>query len=136
MSLRTPTETTAALTGALVARDPDTLAALLAPDVRFFSPAFADPVTGREAVTGVLAAASRVYADLRFDDPRADGAETVTFFTAAVADPDGGPSVALDGCYRTVVDETGLVRDLAAYFRPLPALQALVAAVMAARAGA
>lgn len=136
MTTRTPTETTTALTGALVARNTDTLAGLLAPDARFFSPAFADPVTGRDAVTGVLAAASRVYADLRFDDPRANGSETVTFFTATVPDPDGGTPVGLDGCYRTVIDEDGLVRDLTAYFRPLPALQALVAAVMAARAAA
>ena len=136
MSSRTPTETTTALTEALIARDPDALAAVLAPDARFFSPAFADPVAGRDAVTGVLAAASRVYADLRFDDPRADGAETVTFFTATVPDPGGGAPVALDGCYRTVVDADGRVQDLTAYFRPLPALQALVAAVMAARAEA
>jgi hypothetical protein len=136
VSTPTPTETTTALAEALVARDPDALSGLLAPDARFFSPAFADPVTGRDAVTGVLAAASRVYADLRFDDPRADGSETVTFFTATVPHPDGGTPVALDGCYRTVVDEDGRVRDLTAYFRPLPALQALVAAVMAARTAA
>lgn len=134
MSSRTPTETTTALARALVARDPDTLAGLLAPDARFFSPAFAEPVTGRDTVVAVLAAAGRVYANLRFDDPRANGPETVTFFTATV--PGGGAPVALDGCYRTVVGEDGLVRELTAYFRPLPALQALVAAVMAARAAA
>jgi hypothetical protein len=120
------------LTGALVAQDRDALSGLLAPDARFFSPAFAEPVTGREAVAGVLAAASQVYADLRFDGPRENGAETVTFFTATVAD--GAASLALEGCYRAVVGEDGLIRDLSAYVRPLPALQALVAGVMAARA--
>jgi hypothetical protein len=133
VTTRTPSETTAALARALVTRDHDSLTGLLALDVRFFSPAYAEPVAGRDVVAGVLAAASGVYSDLRFDEPRANGPETVTFFTATVPGPGGAAPVALEGCYRTVVDTDGLVRDLTAYFRPLGGLQALVAGVMAAR---
>ncbi len=75
-----------------------------------------------------------MYSDLRFDEPQAYGSDSVTFFTATVPGPEGGTPVALEGCYRTVVTTDGLVRDLTAYFRPLPGLQALVAGVMAARA--
>jgi SnoaL-like domain len=133
VTTRTPSETTAALTGALVARDRETLGGLLAGDVRFFSPAYADPVVGRDVVTEVLAAASGVYSDLRFDEPRANGAEAVTFFTATVPGPEDAAPVTVEGCYRVVVTADGLVRDLTAYFRPLAGLQALVAGVMAAR---
>jgi hypothetical protein len=133
VTTRTPSETTAALTEALVARDRDTLSGLLAPDVRFFSPAYAEPVVGREVVTQVLGTASEVYSDLRFDEPRTSGAEAVTFFTATVPGPDGAAPVALEGCYRAVTAD-GRVSALTAYFRPLAGLQALVAGVMAARA--
>jgi hypothetical protein len=122
------------VTGALVARDRETLHGLLDLDVRFFSPAYADPVVGRDVVTGVLAAASGVYSDLRFEEPTAIGSEAVTFFTATVPGLEDATPVALQGCYRIVVTAEGLVRELTAYFRPLAGLQALVAGVMAARA--
>lgn len=134
VTTRTPSETTAALTGALVARDRETLHGLLDLDVRFFSPAYADPVVGRDVVTEVLSAASGVYSALRFEEPTVNGSEAVTFFTATVPASEDAAPLPLQGCYRTVVTAEGLVSDLTAYFRPLAGLQALVAGVMAARA--
>lgn len=101
----------------------DPIAAVLDEEVRFFSPAFAEPAVGRERVAGVLAVAGGVYEGLVFGEPLVDGTSAVVFFDARV---EGRP---LQGCYRLDV-AAGRVTRLDALMRPLDAVQALVATMM------
>lgn len=109
---------------AVLSGDAAAIAARLDLDVRFFSPAFDEPATGRDTVAAVLARARSLYGDMTFEETGAQRDAGVLFFRARVE------GHALQGCYRLRLSDAGTVADLDALLRPLPAAQALVAAMM------
>ena len=100
------------------------LGAVLDDDVTFYSPAFAEPSTGRDRVAAILATASGVYGDLSFEQQLVAGPTAVLFFEADVAGQH------LHGCYRLTVSELGTITGIEALMRPLDAVQALVTTMM------
>jgi hypothetical protein len=111
----------AAVTGGTV----DGIAHVLAADVAFRSPAFAQPSIGRDTVAVVLATARQVYAGLTFTDLIADGERAALFFEASVE------GEAIEGCYRVRATGDGAVAELAGLFRPVAPTEELVRAMMA-----
>ncbi len=108
---------------AMLVGDPGGIAATLAEDVLFYSPAFAEPTRGRETVAGVLTVAKQVYGRMDFGETLTEGSTAAMFFEAEV---DGHR---LQVCYRLQVS-AGRVARLDALVRPLEAAQALVSAMM------
>jgi len=109
---------------AMTSGEVDRIAAVLADEVAFYSPAFQEPATGRETVAAILTTAAGVYSRLNFGDQFAAGQTAALFFDAVV---DGQP---LQVCYRLRTTPDGQVIRLDALMRPLEATQALVTEMM------
>lgn len=100
------------------------VAATLADDVAFYTPAFIEPTRGRATVAAVLAMAKQVYGEMLFTEALTGDGAAALFFEAEV---DGHQ---LQGCYRLHVSADALVQRLDVFTRPLEATRALVAAMM------
>lgn len=115
---------TQALRAAVQDGDAAAIARVLAADVEFASPAFAEPTVGRERVAPVLATARQLYAGLAFTGELADGDRGALLFEASV----GGER--LQGCYWVRAAAEGTVARIDALFRPVTATQYLVREMM------
>jgi ketosteroid isomerase-like protein len=114
---------------AMLSGDPEIMAAALAPDVTFRSPAVHKPYEGRDAVKRLLQAAHHVLEGLAYTETVESDDRTVLFFTAHV----GGRDV--EGIDALRFDAAGQVRELVVMIRPHSALTAVMEA-MARRLGA
>ncbi len=107
---------------AVLARDPEAMAAVLADDVVFRSPAVHRPYAGRVATMVVLRSVLRVLEDFRYVRSFAEqgGEGHVLEFVARVGDREvqGVDLLAVDG---------DLVTGLTVLIRPLSGLEAVVA---------
>ena len=113
---------------AVEARDPDAMAALMAPDVRFYSPVAFKPFAGREAVNELFWNLFEVFEDFRYTDELAGEGTHALIFRAAVNGKE------LEGLDHLVLGEDGLVTEFTVMLRPLSALMAMGEA-MAPRVG-
>jgi SnoaL-like domain len=104
---------------AVEARDPEAMTALMAPDVRFYSPVAFKPFAGREAVSELFWNLFEVFEDFEYTD-ELEGAEThALIFKANV----NGKSI--EGLDHLVFDDDGLVREFTVMIRPLSGLAAM-----------
>jgi hypothetical protein len=103
--------------------DPDVMAAALASDVRFWSPAVHKPYEGRETVMRMLRAAHHVLGGLAYTETVESDDRTVLFFTARVGDRD------VEGIDALRFDDDGPVRELVVMIRPHSALTAVMEAM-------
>ena len=116
-----------ALRQAIERKDRARYTALLAEDIRFFTPIEAAPVVGREAVGLVLSVVFEIFQDFRYiGQAHGDGLDVLVFH-ASVGD------VAVEGIDLIRLDADGLVREFTVMMRPLTALEAM-SREMAARA--
>jgi limonene-1,2-epoxide hydrolase len=100
---------------------PDSIAAVLHPDVEFRSPAVFTPYVGREATITVLRAFMSVVSDFRYvAQYEAGDGEQVLQFTGRVGDRE------VSGIDIVRADADGLVTELTVMIRPLKALLAVV----------
>ena len=97
---------------AIVARDREALAALVADDVVFYSPA--TTYRGRDQVADVLAVIGGVFVDIT----KTREVETVTFVKGRA----GGEE--LDGALVEIKDDDGRIAEITLLLRPLSGLQA------------
>jgi hypothetical protein len=109
--------------------DVDALAALLAEDVVFRSPAVYKPYEGRDVVIEVLRVVATVFENFRYANEWRDGRTTILFFEANVGDRE------LQGIDILEENDAGRIETFTVMIRPLSGLQTLAAAV-AARVGA
>jgi hypothetical protein len=108
---------------AVEARDPEAMAAALAPDVTFRSPVVFGPYEGRDAAMMLLGAVVEVFEDFRYVQRlEADGAAAL-IFKARVGDRE------IDGLDLLQLDEDGLVTELMVMVRPMSGMNALAAAM-------
>jgi hypothetical protein len=109
-----------ALREAIEAQDRQRYTALLAEDVRFFSPIEAEPSVGREAASMVLSTVfEEVFEDFRYVE-QLDGEDLhLLVFQARVRD------VPLEGVDLLKFGSEGLVREFTVMIRPLEAIQAI-----------
>jgi len=107
----------------MLSGDRDLMSGVLAPDVRFWSPAVHKPYEGHDTVLGVLSAAHHVLEGLAYDETVESDERTVLFFTASA----GGRDV--EGIDALRFDEEGRVRELVVMIRPHTALQAVMEAM-------
>jgi SnoaL-like protein len=106
---------------ALETRDAETLAAALHPDVTFYSPAFEDPLRGRDTVLALFAVLATVFEDPEITDELAGhGTHAITFRVSV----DGHP---IEGVDHLQLDEDGRVRSITVSMRPLASVQVLAA---------
>lgn len=112
-----------AFKGAVANWDHDAMAAALAPDVTFNSPAVFKPYEGREATMVVLEAVSRVFEDFRYVDAFDGEDGEVLVFEARVGDRQ------LSGIDMLRFDDEGKVRELTVMIRPFSGLSALLEAM-------
>jgi SnoaL-like domain len=101
----------------------EALEEVLAPDVRFLSPAVFKPYEGREATMVVLGAVSRVLEDFRYLDAFEGERGEVLLFAARVGDRE------LNGIDLLRFDDEGRVSELMVMIRPFTALQAALEAM-------
>jgi hypothetical protein len=120
-----PEATTHPARVALEAGDVAALSALLAEDVVFRSPAVYRPYEGRDTVLALLRVVAEVFENFRYAAEWRDGATTILFFEANVADRE------LQGVDILEENEAGLVTRFTVMIRPLSGLQALAEAVAA-----
>jgi hypothetical protein len=113
---------------AMLTGDLDVLAAALAPDVSFWSPAVHKPYEGHAAVMKMLTAAHHVLGGLTYTETVESDERTVLFFTARVGDRD------VEGIDALRFDAEGRVRELVVMIRPHSALEAVMGS-MAQRLG-
>ena len=113
---------------AMLSGDLDLMAAVLAPDVSFWSPAVHKPYEGHAAVMKMLTAAHHVLGGLAYKETVESDERTVLFFTARVGDRD------VEGIDALRFDTEGRVRELVVMIRPHSALEAVMGA-MAERLG-
>lgn len=113
---------------AMLSGDLDLMAAALAPDVSFWSPAVHKPYEGHAAVMKMLTAAHHVLGGLAYKETVESDERTVLFFTARVGDRD------VEGIDALRFDTEGRVRELVVMIRPHSALEAVMGA-MAQRLG-
>ncbi|MBA9005781.1 nuclear transport factor 2 family protein [Thermomonospora cellulosilytica] len=116
-------------------RDLDTITALLAPDVRFFSPVKFTPFTGADMVGGLFGVLLRTFEDFRYTGELhgharigADGPDApshILIFHATVAGRH------IHGIDLIQTDAQGLITDFTVMVRPLSAVTALSEAVHA-----
>jgi SnoaL-like protein len=107
------------------AKDPEAMAASLAPDVVFRSPIVFRQYEGREAVMGLLSLVVEVFEDFRYVD-QLDGDESrCLLFRARVGDRE------IDGIDHLRFDSGGLVQELTVMVRPLSGAHALAQAMEA-----
>jgi hypothetical protein len=110
---------------AIEAGDVEALAALLADDVEFRSPAVYKPYHGRDTVLALLGVVAQVFENFRYANEWNDGRTTILFFEANVGDRE------LQGIDILEHGDDGLVERFTVLIRPLSGLQALAAAVQA-----
>ena len=112
---------------AVEAGDFEAAVALLADDVVFRSPVVYRPYHGREAVSLLLLAVSRVFEDFRYErEIGAEGArDHALVFTARVGDRE------VHGCDFLHTDEDGKIDDFTVMIRPLSGALALAEAMKA-----
>ena len=110
---------------ALEAKDPDAVAALLADDVVFSSPAIFKPYAGKEATMVFLRAAMGTFDDFRYvrTFTEDDGRGHVLMFAASV----GGRE--LEGADFIRLDDDGLVSEFRVMIRPMTGLISLAEAM-------
>jgi SnoaL-like domain len=109
-----------ALREAIEAQDRQRYAALLAEDVRFFSPIEAEPSVGREAASMVLSTVfEEVFEDFHYVN-QLDGEDLhLLVFRARVGD------IPLEGVDLLKLNSEGLVREFTVMIRPLEAIHAI-----------
>ena len=108
---------------AMLTGDREVMAAALAPDVTFWSPAVHKPYEGRDAVMVLLTAAHHVLEGLAYGETLESDERTVLFFTAHAGDRD------VEGIDALRFDEDGKVRELVVMIRPHSALAAVMEAM-------
>jgi hypothetical protein len=100
-------------------RDPDRLSAALHPDVVFDTPAFQEPIRGRENVLALFGVLATVFEDpVIADELCGEGSRAITFRLRV----DGHR---IDGVDYLQLDQMGLVRRITVTMRPLTSLQVL-----------
>jgi len=110
---------------AIERNDIDAVAALLAGDVEFRSPAVYKPYSGKETVLGLLRIVSAVFEDFRYTDEWRDGRTTILQFETRVGERE------LQGVDILEEGEDGLVERFTVMIRPLSGLQTLAATIAA-----
>ena len=105
---------------AALALDPDGMAACLADDVVFHSPAMHVPKHGIDETMVLLAAVSRVFEDFRYVDEVVDGDRAVLRFRARVGDKD------VEGVVGLTFSDDGLATELTVMVRPFSGMVALL----------
>ena len=112
---------------AVEAWDVDRAVSLMTEDVTFRSPIVHKPYQGRDEVSAILHAVSRVFQDFRYD--RVIGEEGAPdhalVFRARVGDRE------VEGCDFLHTDEAGLIDELFVMVRPLSGAMALAEAMRA-----
>ena len=108
---------------AMLTGDAEVLAASLAPDVSFWSPAVHKPYEGHGTVMRMLTAAHQVLGGLAYTETVESDERTVLFFTARVGDRD------VEGIDALRFDDEGRVRELVVMIRPHSALTAVMEAM-------
>ena len=104
---------------ALENRDPEALFNALHPDVVFDTPAFEEPVRGRENVLALFGVLATVFEDpVITDELTGDGSHAITFRLSVGGHP-------IQGVDHLQLDADGLVRRITVTMRPLRSLQAL-----------
>jgi SnoaL-like domain len=104
---------------AIEERDADRLTAVLHPDVVFDTPAFQEPIRGRENVLALFGVLATVFEDAVITDELRGACSRAITFRLRV---DGHP---IDGVDYLRLDGTGLVRRITVTMRPLGSLQVL-----------
>ena len=104
---------------AVEARDHAAMTALLAPDVRFFSPVAFKPFVGRDAAAELFVNLLEVFEDFRYVDELAGDGTHALVFEATVA------GRALQGLDHLRLDDDGLVSEFTVMIRPLSGLMAI-----------
>jgi SnoaL-like protein len=113
-----------AFKSAVEAEDPDAVAAALADDVVFLSPAVFKPYEGKELVAAILTqGAMKVFEDFTYIDHLEDGDTAMLVFEARVGDR------SMNGLDLLRFDSDGKVRELMVMVRPLSGLNALAEAM-------
>ncbi len=108
----------------VTARDPEMLAAMIAPDAVFRSPAVHTPQEGRDIVIAYLSAALVVLGpELTYHDTWQRENDAVLRFTTVV---DG---LQVEGIDMITWDDDGLIVEFTVMVRPFKALNALIAAM-------
>jgi limonene-1,2-epoxide hydrolase len=112
---------------AVEAQDLEAAIALMADDVVFRSPVVFKPYHGREAVTMLLSAVSRVFEDFRYEREvgAPEASDHALVFHARVGDRE------LEGCDFLHTNEQGLIDELCVMVRPLSGVLALADAMKA-----
>jgi hypothetical protein len=104
---------------ALEQRDPQGLMEALHPDVSFHTPAFVDPIRGRENVLTLFGVLATVFDNpIITDELEGDGSRAIVFRVEV----DGHP---IEGVDHLQLDEQGLVKRITVSMRPLPSVQVL-----------
>lgn len=109
--------------------DFDAATALLAPDVRFRSPAVYKAYEGAEVVGHILRTVGTVFEDFTYTDQLTNGNRTVLFFQARVGERE------VEGLDDITTGPDGTIVDFRVMVRPLSGLLALAEA-MGAKLGA
>lgn len=112
-----------AIEEAMATGSPDGVAATLAPDVVFRSPAVFKPYEGRDAVMVLLRTVAEVFEDFSYIDQLDGEGSHGLVFRARVGDRE------LDGWDYIRLGEDGLVKELWVMIRPLSGLIALAEAM-------
>ena len=91
----------------------------LHPDVSFYTPAFTEPIHGRDNVLMLFAVLGNVFEDPEFVDELEGESTHALVFRLKV---DGHP---IEGIDHLDLDDEGRVRRITVFMRPLPSLQVL-----------
>lgn len=110
---------------AIEANDVDAVAALLADDVEFRSPAVYKPYHGKDAVLALLRVVGSVFEDFRYTAEWRDGNATILRFETRVGERE------LQGVDILEEGDDGLVTHFTVMIRPLSGLQTLAATIAA-----
>jgi SnoaL-like domain len=120
---------------AVEARDFGALDELFTDDIRFYSPVKFTPFEGKPMVLGLFGVLLRTFEDFRyvgsFDGEAlttADDTQTPSAILVFMATVDGKQIHGIDQLH---FDEAGLIKEFTVMVRPLSAVQALGAAVLA-----
>jgi ketosteroid isomerase-like protein len=106
---------------ALETRDAEALREALHPDVAFHTPAFGEPVRGRDRVLALFAVLATVFEDPVITDELAgEGTHAIAFRLHVEGHP-------IEGVDHLQLDEDGRVRSVTVSMRPLASLQVLAA---------
>ncbi len=110
---------------AIEANDVDAVAALLADDVEFRSPAVYKLYHGKDAVLALLRVVGSVFEDFRYTAEWRDGNATILRFETRVGERE------LQGVDILEEGDDGLVTHFTVMIRPLSGLQTLAATIAA-----